>query len=106
MSALGWVVGGPPAVVDALQEVLTDDGTLVMPTHTSQYTDPTAWQAPPIPDDWVDQIRESRPPYRPEVTPDARNGFDTGVFPELSRNRSESSSSVFFRGRVGRPTPS
>jgi len=80
-SALGWVSGGPPAVIDALQEVLTDAGTLVMPTHTSQYTDPADWQAPPVPDDWVDQIRESRPPYRPDVTP--TRGM--GAIPECFR---------------------
>ena len=69
MSELGWVSGGPPAVVDALQTVLTESGTLVMPAHTSQYTDPAEWQAPPVPDGWVEQIHESRPPFRPEVTP-------------------------------------
>lgn len=82
LNALGWVSGGPPAVVDALQEVLTESGTLVMPTHTSQYTDPAVWQAPPVPDDWVDPIRESRPPFRPEVTP-ARG---MGAIPECFRN--------------------
>lgn len=81
-SALGWVAGGPPAVVDALQEVLTDDGTLVMPTHTSQYTDPAVWEAPPVPDDWVGQVCESRPPYRPSVTP--TRGM--GAIPECFRN--------------------
>lgn len=82
MSALGWVSGGPPAVVDALQAVLTDSGTLVAPTHTTQYTDPAAWGAPPVPDDWVDRIRKSRPPYRPEVTP--TRGM--GAVPECFRN--------------------
>ena len=85
MSSLGWVAGGPPAVVDALQAVLTDAGTLVMPTHSSQYTDPAAWEAPPVPDDWVDQVRESRPPFRPDVTP--TRGM--GAIPECFRNYPE-----------------
>jgi len=68
LSALGWVCGGPPAVVDALQSVLTD-GTLVMPTHTSGQSDPSWWENPPVPDDWEATIRETMPPYRPEVTP-------------------------------------
>lgn len=69
LSALGWVNGGAPAVVDALQAVLTADGTLVMPTHSTQYSDPATWEAPPVPEGWVAEIRETRPPYRPAVTP-------------------------------------
>lgn len=69
LSELGWVAGGPQAVVDALQRVLTDEGSLVMPTHSTQYSDPTVWSNPPVPDDWIPQIREGMPPFRPEVTP-------------------------------------
>lgn len=69
LSAIGWVSGGAPAVVDPLLEVLTDEGTLVAPTHTPQYGDPDEWSHPPVPDEWIERIRETRPPYRPEVTP-------------------------------------
>jgi len=69
LSELGWVAGGPQAVVDALQRVVTERGSLVMPTHSTQYSDPSAWSNPPVPEDWIPQIRESMPPYRPAVTP-------------------------------------
>ncbi len=69
LSELGWVAGGPQAVVDALQRVLTGEGSLVMPTHSTQYSDPSVWSNPPVPDGWVPQIREGMPPFRPEVTP-------------------------------------
>ncbi|KAB1196454.1 MULTISPECIES: aminoglycoside N(3)-acetyltransferase [Haloferax] len=69
LSSLGWVAGGPQAVVDALQEVLTPEGTLVMPTHSGQFTDPEGWENPPVPDDWIQPIRDEMPPFRPEVTP-------------------------------------
>jgi aminoglycoside 3-N-acetyltransferase len=69
LSRLGWVCGGPPAVVDALQRVLTDDGTLVMPTHTPGHSEPSDWENPPVPESWYEPIRESMPPFRPEVTP-------------------------------------
>jgi aminoglycoside 3-N-acetyltransferase len=69
LSSLGWVCGGPPAVVDALQRVLTEEGTLVMPTHTPGNSDPADWENPPVPESWYAEIRESMPPYRPEVTP-------------------------------------
>lgn len=69
LSALGWVAGGAPAVVDALMEAVTESGTLVMPTHTYQYTDPADWSNPPVPDEWIEIIHESIPPFRPGVTP-------------------------------------
>ena len=34
MSKLGWIAGGPVAVIQALLRVLTPDGTLMMPTIT------------------------------------------------------------------------
>lgn len=69
LSALGWVCGGPPAVVDALQQVLGPRGTLVMPTHSPGNMDPDDMGNPPVPDSWYDTVREEMPPYRPAVTP-------------------------------------
>lgn len=81
LSALGWVCGGAPAVVDAFRAVITDEGTLVMPTHTG-YTDPAGWSNPPVPDEWEERIRETMPPYRPEITP--TRGM--GAIPECFRD--------------------
>jgi len=82
LSSLGFVTGGQPAVVDALMEVVTSEGTIVMPTHSPQYTDPSRWRNPPVPDDWEETIRTERPPYRPEVTPTR----GVGAIPECFRN--------------------
>lgn len=90
MSELGWVSGGPPAVVDALREVLTPAGTLAMPTFTGQYTDPAVWESPPVPDGWPERIRESIPPYRPAVTPSRSMGAIAECFrtyPDVHRSR-------------------
>lgn len=81
-NSIGWLSGGAPAVVDALQEVLTEEGTLVMPAFTGQYTDPSEWQSPPVPDDWVETIRETRAPFRPQLTPTRA----VGAIPECFRN--------------------
>lgn len=82
LTSLGWVCGGAPTVIDALQEVVTDSGTLVMPTHTTQYSDPENWSNPPVPDEWIEQIRETMSPFRPAVTP--TRGM--GAIPECFRN--------------------
>ncbi|WP_049928068.1 aminoglycoside N(3)-acetyltransferase [Halopiger goleimassiliensis] len=69
LSSLGWVCGGAPAVVDALQRVVTADGTIVMPTHSPGNMDPADMGNPPVPESWYDTIREQMPAYRPDVTP-------------------------------------
>nr|WP_227375681.1 AAC(3) family N-acetyltransferase [Haladaptatus halobius] len=67
--------------MDALLNVVTEDGTVVMPTHT-EYSDPEDWENPPVPDNWTDEIRATMPPYRPDVTP--THGM--GAIPECFRN--------------------
>jgi aminoglycoside 3-N-acetyltransferase len=37
MSRVGWVEGGPPAVLDAILEVLGSEGTLMVPTFSYSY---------------------------------------------------------------------
>ena len=69
MSKLGWVVGGAAAVLQALLKVLTPTGTLMMPTHTTDNTDPALWGNPPVPDHWVPIIRAHMPAYNPATTP-------------------------------------
>lgn len=69
LSSLGWVCGGVSAVVDTLQRIVEENGTVVMPTHSPGNRDPTDMQNPPVPDSWYGTIREQMPPYRPAVTP-------------------------------------
>ena len=63
--AIGWMVGGPRSVLEALFDVLTPDGTLMMLA---------SWEGNPYElDDWSadDQQRwlEDCPPFDPETTP-------------------------------------
>jgi aminoglycoside 3-N-acetyltransferase len=69
LSELGWVCGGAPAVVDALQRVVGADGTVVMPAHSPGNMDPAQMGNPPVPESWYETVREQMPPYRPDVTP-------------------------------------
>jgi aminoglycoside 3-N-acetyltransferase len=69
LQSLGWVCGGAVAVIQALQDVLTNDGTLVMPAHSGDLSDPGYWEHPPVPQDWWPVIRDSMPAYDPARTP-------------------------------------
>jgi aminoglycoside 3-N-acetyltransferase len=79
--ALGWVAGGPVAVVQALRDVLGPDGTLVVPTHTPGNSDPALWRNPPVPESWWPVIRDEMPGFDPALTPSQW----MGSVPELVR---------------------
>jgi aminoglycoside 3-N-acetyltransferase len=68
-SSLGFVVGGPQAVVQALLDVLGPDGTLVAPTHTPDNSDPAGWGNPPVPRLWWPAIRQQAPGFDRARTP-------------------------------------
>ena len=101
LSSFGWVCGGPVAVVLAVEEALGDEGTLVMPTYSSDLSEPSYWRHPPVPEAWWPVIRQSMPAYDPKLTPTR----DVGVIPECFRNQegthrsSHPSSSFAARGR-------
>ncbi|MGC1419929.1 MAG: AAC(3) family N-acetyltransferase [Acidimicrobiales bacterium] len=83
LSALGYVVGGARAVVMALDAVLGPRGTLVVPTHSAELSDPSHWINPPIPDAWWAVVRESMPAYDPELTATRKMGAVTDVVRHL-----------------------
>jgi aminoglycoside 3-N-acetyltransferase len=69
LSSLGWVCGGPVSVILALEEVLTETGTLIMPTHSGDYSDPAEWCNPPVPESWWETIRNEMPVFDKMSTP-------------------------------------
>jgi aminoglycoside 3-N-acetyltransferase len=81
MSKLGWIAGGAEAVILALLAAVGDTGTIMMPTNSSNNTDPCEWQHPPVPEAWWQTIRDHTPAYNPLTTP--TRGM--GVVPELFR---------------------
>jgi aminoglycoside 3-N-acetyltransferase len=74
LSAMGYVVGGAQTVVDALIESVGDLGTVTMPAHSADWSDPAGWVAPPVPEEWWQVIREETPAYDPRRTPTSRMG--------------------------------
>ena len=69
LSRLGYTAGGAHSVVLALLEAVGPVGTLVMPTHSADLTDPSSWSNPPVPPEWCDAIRDGMPAYDPALTP-------------------------------------
>ncbi len=80
----GEVNGGAVAVILALEQVLTKEGTLVMPTHTADLSDPARWVDPPVPEAWWEDMRQTMPAFDMALTP----VFRMGVIPETFRKQS------------------
>jgi len=74
LSALGWVAGGPVAVVQALMDVVTGAGTIVVPTFSGDLSDPAQWRNPPVPESWWPIIYEAMPAFDPCITPSRQIG--------------------------------
>ncbi|NGZ76768.1 aminoglycoside N(3)-acetyltransferase [Saccharibacillus alkalitolerans] len=64
----GWIAGGAEAVILGLEDALGEAGTLVMPTQSSDLTDPAIWMNPPLDPRWWDLVRAEMPLYDPDLT--------------------------------------
>lgn len=74
LRSLGWVCGGPVAVVQALMDVVTENGTIVMPTQTTGLSDPAKWENPPVPREWWQVIYDAMPIFDPQTAPSSGMG--------------------------------
>jgi len=107
MSKLGWVNGGAVAVIQALQDVLTLDGALIMPAHSGEYSDPARWQNPPIPQHWHQPVRDAMPAFDPARTPTRMMGRIAETFrswPDVRRSYHPSSSFAAWGRHAKRAT--
>jgi aminoglycoside 3-N-acetyltransferase len=78
---LGWVSGGATAVVQALMNTVTEQGTLIMPAYTGNYSDPASWHSSSEPQPWWQMIYEAMPAFDPQTTPT----YQVGVIAETFR---------------------
>jgi aminoglycoside 3-N-acetyltransferase len=83
LRSIGWVCGGAVSVILALEEVLTEKGSLVMPTHSSDLSDPRNWRNPPVPESWWEIIENEMPVFDKDLTPTLK----MGIIPEVFRKQ-------------------
>lgn len=76
-----WIPGSTQTILEALLAVLGESGTLMMPAHTPNNTDPTFWQHPPVPSAWWPLIQEQNAAFDPARTP----CYDMGILAEYFR---------------------
>jgi aminoglycoside 3-N-acetyltransferase len=81
LRALGWTCGGAQAVIMGLLEAVGPSGTIVMPAHSGDFSDPALWENPPVPEAWQEYIRETMPAWRPDLSPTR----GVGTIPEVFR---------------------
>ena len=89
LKRIGYVCGGAQAVIEALMEVVGENGTIMMPAQSWKNLDPETgvhWDASE--QDW-DTIRENWPAYDKKITPTNTMGAVAEMFrswPGVSRS--------------------
>lgn len=61
-------------------DVLGNEGTLIMPAHSGDWSDPEEWENPPVPNEWVNVIYENMPAFEPNKTPTRGMGCIAELF--------------------------
>lgn len=97
LSSIGWVNGGSMAVIEALTHVVTNQGTIVMPAQSGEWSEPSKWGNPAVPQSWWEEIRQTMPAYEKDKTPTWGMGQIPEVFrkyPNVDRSNHPSSSFI------------
>ena len=89
LSSLGYVVNGALDVIDALVEVVGKSGTILMPAHTGQLTDPTEWNSPQVSEKFIEIIKKNMNTFNAALTQVRSRGIISSTFlsyPEVMRS--------------------
>ena len=96
LSSIGWVCGGAPAIIMALQKIISEKGTLVMPAHSGENSDPAEWENPPVPKEWMQPIYENMPAFDINLTPTRGMGKIAELFRTLPQTYRSNHPQVSF----------
>lgn len=104
LSNIGWVCGGAQAVISSLLEVIGDLGTLIMPAHSGEWSNPEDWENPPVPKEWIPIIQENMPAFHPDLTPTRGMGRIAELFRTFSNTLRSNHPQVSFsaKGRLAK----
>lgn len=80
--SVGYLIGGPRTLLQALRAAVGFQGTLMAPTFTGDLSDPARWKFPAVPAEMLDEVRDSMPGFHPQHSPSRK----MGVLPELLRH--------------------
>lgn len=80
LKSVGWICGGSVSFIQALMDVITPSGNIIMATHTQNYSDPSEWENPSVPEEWWKTIRSNMPAYQEEITPSYGMGIVAETF--------------------------
>ena len=83
LSALGYICGGPQAVLIALRNAVGPSGTILMPTFSGSNSEPSFWQSPPVPEAWWPVIRDHMPAFDVRLSPGRQMGVVSETFRRL-----------------------
>ncbi|CAM3692660.1 aminoglycoside N(3)-acetyltransferase [Marinicrinis lubricantis] len=90
LSSLGYVIGGASAVIESLIAAVGESGTLIMPSQSTDLSNPSGWGNPPVPEDWWPLIYKHMPPYDVDRTPTCGMGAIAELFrtyPNVCRSK-------------------
>jgi len=107
MRSLGWVCGGPVAVVLALLDAVGPKGTIVVPSQTPDNRDPACWTHRSVPPEWWPTIREHLPAFDPHASPCREMGLiaeTVRTWPGASRSGHPQTSFAAVGARAGEIT--
>ena len=80
LSKMGYVCGGAQTVIEALIEVVGEDGTIMMPTQSWKNLDPEDGVHWTVPEEYWQIIRDNWPAYDKKITPTNTMGVVAEAF--------------------------